>query len=74
VIVFCFSAIKLGKLTDEIEEISADGTSQQLQEIGQRRLIKLHEKVADTAVSIECYHLALHHYHSMVCLTNSLML
>jgi len=52
---------------DEIEEISADGTEQQLHELNRRRLIKLHEKVADVAVTIECYHLALQHYHSMVC-------
>ena len=52
---------------DEIDEISADdGTTQHLRELDQRRLIKLHERVADTAVSVECYHLALQHYHSMV--------
>jgi len=62
----CFTAIKLGKLKDEIDEISVDGTTQRLAELDQRRLIKLHEKVADAAVSIECYHLALHHYHCMV--------
>jgi len=62
----CVVAIKLGKLMDEVEEISADGTEQQLHELNERRLIKLHEKVADVAVSIECYHLALQHYHSMV--------
>jgi len=52
---------------DEIDEISADGAEQQLHELNQRRLIKLHEKVADVAVAIECYHLALQHYHCMVC-------
>lgn len=67
----CILAIKLGKLNDEIEEISADDAAQQLHELAQRRLIKLHEKVADTAVSIECYHLALQHYHSMVCFRGS---
>jgi len=63
----CRLAIKLGKLTDEIEEISANATTQSLHELDERRLIKLHERVADTAVSIECYHLALQHYHNMVC-------
>jgi len=58
--------VKLGKLNDEIEEIIADGATEHLRELDERRLIKLHEKVADTAVSIECYHLALQHYHSMV--------
>lgn len=62
----CVSAIKLGKLKDEIEEISCDGTTQRLRELDQRRLIKLHERVADTAVFVECYQLALHHYYSMV--------
>jgi len=51
---------------DEIDEISADDTVQHLRELDQRRLIKLHERVADTAVSVECYNLALQHYHSMV--------
>jgi len=63
----CISAIKLGKLKDEIEEISLGSTTQRLAELDQRRLIKLHEKVADAAALIECYHLALHHYHCMVC-------
>jgi len=60
------SAIKLGKLNDEIEEICVDDAPQRLTELDQRRLIKLHERVADVAVSVECYHLALHHYHRMV--------
>jgi len=69
----CISAIKLGKLMDEIEEITVDGTTQRLAELNQRRLIKLHERVADAAVSIECYHLALHHYQCMVCSGTSVL-
>jgi len=51
---------------DEIDELSANGTTAHLRELDQRRLIKLHERVADTAVSVECFHLALRHYHCMV--------
>ena len=65
----CALAVKLGKLVDEVQEISTNdsGSTVPLRELDQRRLIKLHEKVADAAVALECYHLALQHYHCMVC-------
>jgi len=66
------AAIKLGKLKDEIDDISTDCQAHRLPELNQRRLIKLHERFADVAVSVECYHLALQHYQNMVCMLLSM--